>query len=656
MTAAIRMDLLGGFQVRTPDGVIIPISSKKGRALLAYLALQGRAQTREKVCGLLWSAREQAHAQNSLRHELVELRRAFAAVHPAPLVIDGDEIGFADSLVATDVAEFERCARAGTTEALQSAASLYRGALLDGLAVRDSMFEEWLAWQRERLHEVAIELFDRMTADSAGASKVAAAQQLLALDPLREASHRALMQAFAERGETDLALRQFEVCRGVLREELDVDPAVETEQLRQDIRNGRLRPSGSYAAVPVSSPASKNPAVPGKALLAVVPFEVVRGDSDLDGLAGGLSEDIVTGLARFRLVSVLSRHMTLPFKGHVAELGRLRDELGANYALAGSLRQSGDRVRATAQLVETERGRELWAERYDRHLGDSFALQDELSQAIVAGVEHILVAAEHRRALASGLDDHRILNQKAGWHLFRFTRTDSAKAIELLRLAVAQNPAADRRCQALALALGLDLAFGWAERPQETIEEMVAAAERGVSLGEPDAWNHAPLCWSLMYSRQFDRAIAGLKRMIELNPNSGVPYGVGAVVLGHCGRPETALELLAMSRRMAPQAPFMFNYLCGGALALYRLGRFADAVEMAESSALRRPNYFQPQMFLAAALVGAGDIPRAREALAAARRIAPAIAVPWLRPLIPLRSADDFALLTTHLGEAGLDD
>src|SRR5262249_28148768 len=151
------------------------------------------------------------------------------------------------------------------------------------------------------------------------------------------------------------------------------------------------------------------------------------------------------------------------------------------------------------------------------------------------------------------------------------------------------------------------------------------------------------------FARQFERAIAELGRMIELNPNSGVSYGVSALVLGHCGNAGAALDMLDKARRMAPQAPFMFNYLCAGALAHYRLGRYGEAAEMAESASLRRPNFFQPQLVLAAALACAGETVRAEAALAAGRRIAPAMSVAWLKPLMPLREAADFAHLIEGL-------
>jgi TolB-like protein len=654
--ASIRLDLLGAFQVGSPPGFVIAISSKKARALLAYLAMQGRAEPREKLIGLLWSTREQAHAYNSLRHELVELRRALEPVRPAPLLVEAGTIGLAPGAWETDVAAFERRAAGESIEELRSAADLYRGELLAGLVVRDDAFEAWLAGERDRLSALATGVLERLAGRETGAAAVAVSRRLLALDPLREASHRAVMRAHARQGETELALRQYGLCREILRRELAADPAAETEALHAELRAGPADGSPLRAAATARTDAARAPGEPTKPLMAVLPFDVLGSDTQLEAVAAGLVEDITTGMARFRLVSVISRHATLACRNRAVPWPQIGRQLGAHYILAGSLRRSGDRVRATAQLVETELGRELWAEQYDRSLIHDLAIQDELTQAIVAGIEHVLVAAEHRRALASGGTEQRDLNRKAGWHLFRFTREDNAKAIALLRRAIAENPEADRRYQGLALALGLDLAFGWAERPDETIAEMVAFAERAVALGAHDSWNHAPLSWGLAFARRFDRALAVLRRMIELNPNSGVSYGVSAVVLGHCGPADAALEMLERARRMAPHAPFMFNYLCGGALALFRQGRHAAAADMAESAGLRRPNYFQPHLIQAAALAHAGAIDRARPALAAARRIAPAISLGWLRPLMPLREEGDLVRLVDGLRAAGLPE
>ena len=375
---------------------------------------------------------------------------------------------------------------------LQAAATLFKGPFLDGLAIRDAAFDEWLTRERERLHDLAIAVLDRLTQHLSGAAAVGAAKALLALDPLREASHRALMRIHAMQGSSDLALRQYRACQDTLRQELDVDPDAETEALYRQIRDGKLPPEQA----PRSQDADQVGAEPGKPLLAVLPFGVLGENPGLAEIGAGLVDEITTGMARFRLVSVVSRQLAHAYKDKAIEGRRIGQEVGAHYVLTGGLRRSGERMRATVQLVEVETGRELWSKRYDRGLVDAFAIQDELTQAIIAEIEHVLVAAEHRRGASPGAGPQRSINRTAGWHLFRFTREDNARAIDLLRRAIAQNPDADRRHQGLALALGLNLAFGWAASPEETIAEMVGAAERCVSLREEDAWNHAPLCWS----------------------------------------------------------------------------------------------------------------------------------------------------------------
>jgi DNA-binding SARP family transcriptional activator len=304
--AAIRLELFGGFQAASPSGAPIALSSRKGRALLAYLALQGRAQSREKLSGLLWGGRGQAQAYSSLRHELVELRRAFRAASTSPIVIDGDAVALAADTLEIDVAAFERHLGHETAERLQRAARLYRGPLLDGLVVRESNFEAWLTLERGRLHDLAIGVFDRLAACSTGASAVAAAKRLVSLDPLREASHRTLMQIFAEQGDTELAVRQYKACREVLQNELGVNPATETDQLYQKIIEGKLHRPDRLTAPMRSQPT--------KPVLAVLPFEVFMHEPELEAIAAGLIEDIITSMARFRLVSVVSRHSTVAYK------------------------------------------------------------------------------------------------------------------------------------------------------------------------------------------------------------------------------------------------------------------------------------------------------------------------------------------------------
>jgi class 3 adenylate cyclase/DNA-binding SARP family transcriptional activator/predicted ATPase len=245
LTGTVRLKLLGGFSASLASGRAMELAGKKNRALLAYLALsRGKQHGREKLIALLWSDRGEAQARGSLRQALSTLKEALTESAPGALVLKGDSIGVEPEAVATDVAELEALAGSGSTGDLKRAAELYEGDLLDGLGVRDPGFEDWLSVERSRLRAVAIGVLDRLTASLAGAEAVAVGQRLVALDPLREASHRALMRAYAGAGEKALALQHYARCRDLLRAELGVAPASETEELRQRL----LREEGTGPA------------------------------------------------------------------------------------------------------------------------------------------------------------------------------------------------------------------------------------------------------------------------------------------------------------------------------------------------------------------------------------------------------------------------
>src|SRR5262245_14831194 len=212
----LQVRLLGGFELRSGHGRDAPPSGRKVRALLACLALSaGKPWPREKLMALLWSDRGEEQARASLRQALAELRRALG--EPSPLRTEHDTVGLDPAMIALDAIEFERLAKAGH---LDKAAALYRGPLLDGHGVRDEAFEEWLGVERGRLHDLAVDLLDRLAASQTGDAAIETAQRLLQLDPAREETHRLLMRLYAADGQRAQALRQYQQCRETLQREL----------------------------------------------------------------------------------------------------------------------------------------------------------------------------------------------------------------------------------------------------------------------------------------------------------------------------------------------------------------------------------------------------------------------------------------------------
>ena len=236
----LSLTLLGDFQARLGLGAPVRLRTRKTQALLAYLALPpGQTHSRDKLAALLWGERSQPQARSRFRETLFALRRALAPMDPPGLVLTGDTLALDADSVDVDAGAFELLARAGDADSLARAAALYRGDFLEGLAFRGTLFEEWLMAERERLRELALETLARLLAQQRGAGAVEAALRtalrLIALDPLQEPVHRSLMRLYAERGRRGSALQQYQLCVGILRRELGVEPEEETRQLYQEI-------------------------------------------------------------------------------------------------------------------------------------------------------------------------------------------------------------------------------------------------------------------------------------------------------------------------------------------------------------------------------------------------------------------------------------
>src|SRR5690242_11862365 len=194
--AHLELRVMGGFAAVLPAGQPVEVSGKKNQALLTYLALHAdKKLTREKLISLLWSDRTEAQARGSLRQALAALRRDLGDIEPLPLTVDHDAVALDGSAVSTDVAAFEKLAASASADELRQAAKLYQGDLLDGTAVRDPAFNDWLTVERGRLREAAIGALSRLMALLTGIEAITTGQRLVALDPLREASHHVLMQA-----------------------------------------------------------------------------------------------------------------------------------------------------------------------------------------------------------------------------------------------------------------------------------------------------------------------------------------------------------------------------------------------------------------------------------------------------------------------------
>jgi DNA-binding SARP family transcriptional activator len=232
----LALSFLGGFQARLQSGPRILVRTRKGEALLAYLACHpNESHPRGKLAALLWADAHEGSARHSLRQTLCILRASLPESAAAAICAEADSISLNAKSLVVDVVAFERLTREGTPAALEEAAALYRGDLLAGIPVDEPGFEEWLRVERERLRDHAIDVLVRLIALQRDAGRfelaVQTAHRLLMLEPSEEVIHRTLMRLYARLGRFGAVRRQYEHCVQALRRDLDVDPSDETKQL-----------------------------------------------------------------------------------------------------------------------------------------------------------------------------------------------------------------------------------------------------------------------------------------------------------------------------------------------------------------------------------------------------------------------------------------
>src|SRR5262245_4669205 len=274
----LTIQVLGGLNLklagaRTP----LDLPARKSRAFLAYLALSpGMTRSREHLAGTFWDRSADEQARASLRQTLSMLRKSWSGAH-ALLNADADSVWLDARAVKVDALHFERLAGDRSAQSLEDAVTLYRGELLSGFSLREEPFEQWLASERRRFHAQAVQAFADLVSHYARNQRhdrgIAVAERLVALDPLLESAHCMLMGLYLVAGRREAALRQYEECARILRQELGVAPAETTQQLAAQIGH----PASARSALPVNAPARRldEPAVAAHASSAppVLPAE-----------------------------------------------------------------------------------------------------------------------------------------------------------------------------------------------------------------------------------------------------------------------------------------------------------------------------------------------------------------------------------------------
>ena len=398
-------------------------------------------------------------------------------------------------------------------------------------------------------------------------------------------------------------------------------------------------------------------ALPDKPSIAVLPFTYMSGDPDQEYFADGIAEDIITGLSRMRWFFVSARNSSFTYKGRAVDIRQVSRELGVRYVLEGSVRRSGNRARITVQLIDATNGNHLWAERYDRELSDIFAVQDEITETVVATIEPQLYVAESERARRKTPDslDAWGLAMRAMRHLWNMTEVDNVRAQELLRMAIQRDPDYAPAFGPLGFSLIWHAWMGWGENPTALIPEAETMARRAIALDDQDPWAHLVMSCIYGYQRRSDDAIDELHQALHINPNFSHAYAWLGVVNGYAGKFDEAMEAIDRAYRISPRDPFNAWLPVLRSIAHFTAGRDKEARDLAHETAKLRPDMVGAWRLITVTSAHLGELDEARRALAEVKRLQPTISLQWARDYGPWVRPHDLDRYVEGFRLAGLE-
>jgi TolB-like protein/DNA-binding SARP family transcriptional activator len=616
-----RLSLLGRFELSGPEGSI-DLTSKKLTALLAFLACTApQAHSRDKLMTLLWGSHFDAQARQNLRQALTRLRRVLGE---DALISTGESVSLQPSAIASDVARFEELLSEGSRDALTDAIVLYKKSLLAETEIPEEAWTEWFGAQRQRLEGLALDAMVKLGEQELEAgnldSALSAANRAVAISALREDAQRLVMRVLAAVGRRADALKHYENLAALLEHELAVEPDPSTRALAAELRKPGQWGSGARPgslSEPVSEMGAVRLSLPERPSIAVLPFANMTGRTEAEYFADGLTEDIITDLSKWRWFFVIARNSTFAYKGRALDLRQIGRELGVRYLLEGSVRRAADRIRITAQLIDATTGSHVWAERFDRNSAELFSLQDEIVEKLATAIEPALTRAEIQRTRGKRTEDMEAWDcYLKGLSAFnRTTPEGNEEAIQLYGRALELDAGLADAHAGLARVhlLNGNHRLGAAQR-DVCLVLAVEAAEKALKIDDENAIALATFALAQVHLGRHTVAMRAAHRAVELNPNFAFGYVNLASCLLFCGHLEEALAAIDKALRLSPLDPHTFSRLALKASALYLLGRYGEAIDIAEQS--RSIAYFHTAVrVLAASYAQLGMIEKAQAAV-----------------------------------------
>jgi len=378
--------------------------------------------------------------------------------------------------------------------------------------------------------------------------------------------------------------------------------------------------------------------LPDKPSIAVLPFTNLSDDPSQDYFADGMTEDLITDLSKISGLFVIARNSSFSYKGQQVRVRQVAEELGVRYVLEGSVRRAGDQVRINAQLIDATTGGHLWADRFDRDLGDIFKLQDEVIGNIVSALAVELTdkekAGRKTREQAGNLQAHEYF-LRGKQHLGRFTTKDTANAKEWFEKAIELDP---KHAQALT-ALGR-LHYNeweiWGKARDKNLARALELGQDAVAVDDTLAGPHLLLGQVYRFLRQKEKSEIETNKALALEPRDADTLAGLGDVLRWSGRAKEAIRLVQTAMRLDPFYPAWYEFYLGD--ALFETGRYEEAIVALKRGAERNPNYPPFPLTIAASHAMLGRDEEARSAVAEVLRINPRFTLKAFVAHVPFNS------------------
>jgi DNA-binding SARP family transcriptional activator len=635
---ALSVRLLGPMSV-SRDGVTVALpSSRKLRALFAYLAVSPRPVTRGRLCELLWDVPNDPRGE--LRWCLSKLRRVLDDPDRRRVETDGDTVGLDLSDCSIDVAEVTRATHEGIEtldeEKLHALSRHFTGDFLDGMEIdRSPHFNAWLTAERRRFRGRHVAILEHLVRKAPGEDVFSHLEKWLQLAPFDRSVHEVLLKALARHGripegEKHLAatVRLFES------EGLDpapirdawraartraATPSPETESARTTVP---AEPASARAPEPVDAPSAASPLASRRASIAVMPFGSRAGVRV--GYADGLVHDVITRLAKLRSLFVIAQGTVFALQERSVDPETAGRTLNVDFVVTGWVQTEGQNVTVAVELTETRTARIVWAEVFIRKLDDAFLVLDEIGNRIVASIASEIEAVERNRAILkppASLDAWEAFHRGL-WHMYRFEKADNDRARQFFEMAVRLDPTFARAYAGLSFTHWQSAFQGWAPRELE-IDRAYEFAGQSVMADDRDPAAHWAMGRALWLRGRQDQSIAELETAVDLSPNFALGYYSLAFVLSQAGDAQKAVGSSDHSRYLSPFDPLLFAMLGARAMALVRLGNFEEAADWG-AKAMARPNAHPHVLAIGTfTLALAGRLDDANAGIGAIRRIVP---------------------------------